>query len=235
MNDRWQKLQEAIDGRIMRERVLIFLTALAVVFMIWNYLLQLPIDNERKKIQSELDLISAERKTTETQITSLSMAAANSPVVTKRKEIVQLKQQVDEVEKKLAAMSQGLISADQLPLMLETMLKKIGELELASIQTLAATELQLLRPKEVTGTPPAEGQGTELQASELQDTGVYKHTVVVRILGGYFELVELLSSLESLNWKFYWEALDYRVEDYPEGEIELRVFTLSSEEGLLGV
>lgn len=230
MGDRWEKLQEAIDGRVMRERVLLFLTVLAVVFMIWNFLFQLPIDNERKKIQSELDLISAERKTTETQITSLSMAAANSPAVTKRKEIMQLKQQVDEVEKKLAAMSQGLISADQLPLMLETMLKKIGELELASIQTLAATELQLLKPKEATGTSSVEGQTTE-----LQDTGVYKHTVVVRILGGYFELVELLSSLESLNWKFYWEALDYRVEDYPEGEIELRVFTLSSEEGLLGV
>ena len=99
MSDRWEKLQEAIDGRVMRERVLLFLTVLAVVFMIWNYLLQLPIDNERKKIQSELDAISAERKSTETQITSLSMAAANSPVVTKRKEIAQLKQQVDEVEK----------------------------------------------------------------------------------------------------------------------------------------
>lgn len=231
MSDRWEKLQEAIDGRVMRERVLLFLTVLAVVFMIWNYLLQLPIDNERKKIQSELDAISAERKSTETQITSLSMAAANSPVVTKRKEIAQLKQQVDEVEKKLAAMSQGLISADQLPQMLETMLKKIGELELTSIQTLAATELQLVRPKEVApGMSSVEGQGTE-----LQDTGVYKHTVVVKISGGYFELVELLSSLESMNWKFYWEALDYQVDDYPKGAIELRVFTLSSEEGLLGV
>jgi MSHA biogenesis protein MshJ len=229
MSSRWEQLQESIDSRVMRERVLLFLTVLAVVFMIWNFLVQAPIDNERKKSQELLDAIASERKNIETQITSMSMAAASSPVVVKRKEINQLTQQIGEVEKKLAAMSQGLISADQLPQMLEAMLKKVGELELISIQTLAATELQLVRPKVVAaGTAPAEG-------TELQDTGVYKHMVVVRIAGGYFELIELLSSLESLSWKFYWEALNYRVDAYPRAEIELRVFTLSSEEGLLGV
>jgi MSHA biogenesis protein MshJ len=110
------------------------------------------------------------------------------------------------------------------------MLKKIGELELVSIQTLPASELQLLNPQSETVT-----SATSTGAAEMQDTGVYKHMVVVRIAGGYFELVELLTSLESLSWKFYWEALDYQVDAYPQAEIELKVFTLSSEEGLLGV
>jgi MSHA biogenesis protein MshJ len=230
MDARLVKLQEAIDGRVMRERALIFLTLLASVFMIWNFMLQAPLDNDRKKYQAELAAIATERKNTETQITSLSMAVANSPVILKRKEIAQLNEKIDEVEVRLAAMSQGLISADQLPQMLEAMLKKIGELELVSIQTLPASELQLLNPQ-----PETVNNTTSTGAAELQDTGVYKHMVVVRIAGGYFQLVELLAALEGLSWKFYWEALDYRVDHYPQAEIELRVFTLSSEEGLLGV
>jgi len=230
MDARLVKLQEFIDGRVMRERALIFLTLLAAVFMIWNFVLQAPLDSDRKKYQAELDAIATERKSIEVQITSLSMAVANSPVIVKRKEIAQLNQKIDEVEVRLAAMSQGLISADQLPQMLEAMLKKIGELELVSIQTLPASELQLLNPQ-----PETPAGGTSTDAAVMQDTGVYKHMVVVRIAGGYFELVELLASLESLSWKFYWEALDYRVDAYPQAEIELKVFTLSSEEGLLGV
>lgn len=230
MASQLEKLQEAIDSRVMRERALLFLVLLAFVFMVWNFLLQAPLDNERKKAQTELGSIATERKNVEGQITSLTMAAANSPIVAKRKEIAQLKQQIQDVETKLAAMSQGLISADQLPQMLEAMLKEVGELELISIQTLPASELKLVRP--VTDVPSVvvvEGSKAE------QDTGVYKHVVVVRIAGGYFQLLELLDSLQSLSWKFYWEALNYQVDGYPQAEIELRVFTLSSEEGLLGV
>jgi MSHA biogenesis protein MshJ len=230
MDARLVKLQEFIDGRVMRERALIFLTLLASVFVIWNFVLQAPLDDDRKKYQSELDAIATERKSIETQITNLSLAVANSPVIAKRKEIAQLNEKIDAVEIRLSAMSQGLISADQLPQMLEAMLKKIGELELVSIQTLPASELQLLNPQSETVT-----SATSTGAAEMQDTGVYKHMVVVRIAGGYFELVELLTSLESLSWKFYWEALDYQVDAYPQAEIELKVFTLSSEEGLLGV
>lgn len=231
MASQLKKLQEAVDGRVMRERALLFLTLLALVFMIWNFVLQAPLDNERKKAQTELARIATERQAVESQITTLTMAAANSPIAVKRKEIIQLKQQIQGVETRLAAMSQGLISADQLPQMLEAMLKKVGELELVSIQTLPASELKLVKsPVEASTGTVAEGVDTK-----SQDTGVYKHMVVVRIAGGYFQLVELLDSLESLSWKFYWEGLDYKVDSYPQAEIELRVFTLSSEEGLLGV
>lgn len=228
------KLQESIDARVIRERVLLFLTLLAFVFMVWNYLVQAPLDKERAKANTALNAIGMERKSIETQITSMTMAAANSPVIAKRKEIKQLTQNIQEVEARLATMSQGLISADQLPQMLEAMLKKIGELELVSIKTLPAVQLQLSKSSTETTTNTAE-EIQEGAGSESEGAGVFKHMVVVRISGGYFELMELLTALESLSWKFYWEALDYRVESYPNAEIELRVFTLSSEEGLLGV
>jgi MSHA biogenesis protein MshJ len=41
--------------------------------------------------------------------------------------------------------------------------------------------------------------------------------------------------LERLPWRFYWQDLNYSVDHYPNAEVILRVYTLSSEEGLFGV
>ena len=223
------KLQGAIDGRVLRERVLLLLTLLALVFLVWS-LLQAPIDKERNLLKSDLQKVASTRKKIETDIASLTLATANSPVVLKQKEITTLKQQIEQVEAELAGMSQGLIRADQLPQILEAMLQRIGQLQVVSIQTLPARELQLALPALESAASP----GGDKVASD-QDSGVFQHTVVVRIGGGYFELIKLLQALESLSWKFYWQSLDYRVVQYPRAEIELRVYTLSSEEGLLGV
>jgi MSHA biogenesis protein MshJ len=59
--------------------------------------------------------------------------------------------------------------------------------------------------------------------------------VLIRVAGSYAELIQLMKEMENLKWKFYWESLDYTVKQYPDAEVEIRVFTLSSEEGLFGV
>jgi len=217
------RLQEAIDGRVLRERVLLLLTVLAVLLMVWSLFVQAPVDKQRSKLKGDVELIASERKKLETDIANLTMAAANSPAVLKQKEIRALKQRINEVEAQLSNMSQGLISADQLPRILQEILSPLSRVEVLGVKTLPARQLQL------PGIAPA------ATASASADAGVYQHMVVLRIRGSYFELLALLKQLESLSWKFYWDSLNYRVDTYPAAEIEVRVFTLSSEEGLLGV
>jgi MSHA biogenesis protein MshJ len=71
--------------------------------------------------------------------------------------------------------------------------------------------------------------------SESVSAGIYKHTVVLRVSGSYFELLDFLQILESSQWHFYWEQLDYRVTNYPNADILLRVYTLGAEKGRIGV
>ena len=49
------------------------------------------------------------------------------------------------------------------------------------------------------------------------------------------QVVQFLVALERLPWRFYWQDLNYSVDHYPNAEVILRVYTLSSEEGLFGV
>lgn len=104
------RLQEAIDGRVLRERVLLLLTVLAVLLMVWSLFVQAPVDKQRSKLKGDVELIASERKKLETDIANLTMAAANSPAVLKQKEIRALEQRINEVEAQLSNMSQGLIS-----------------------------------------------------------------------------------------------------------------------------
>lgn len=226
MGPSFRNIMNQIDGRAWRERLLIFITLLAAIFMLWNFLVQVNFDREKKSLAAEAVTLSAEQQALVTQISSLTMALATDPAVAKTNELRKLSASISAIEDRLSGLSQGLIGAAQLPQMLEDVLKRTTSVKLLQVRTLAATEIQLIgvRPNESNQQTPSAG-----------GTGVYKHGVLIRVAGSYAQLIQLMTEIEALRWKFYWESLDYTVTKYPNAEIDIRVFTLSSEEGLLGV
>ncbi len=217
---RLKELQEKIDARIMRERVLIFLSASAVVFMLWNFIIQAPFDKKVQETQSQLAGLATQRTATEMQIATATQALLNDPNRLKKAQIVQLQADIAGVETQLQNTSQSLINAEQLPQLLQEVLQKTAQLTLLEVVTLPIRELHL-----------AAVNGTQ----ESSSVGVYEHVVELRVAGNYFQVLQFLTALEALPWRFYWQRLDYQVTQYPNAEIILRVYTLSSEEGLLGV
>lgn len=218
-------LQEKINARILRERVLIFLSAIAVVFMLWNFIIQAPLDKKMQDIKTQLTTAETLRTTTQTEIATLTQALLNDPDTIKKAQIVQLQADILQVENQLQSASHSLIKAEQLPQALHDALEKTSQLTLLQATTLPAHELQFL--------PLVTSENNA--ATEVQKTGVYEHVVELRVAGNYFQVVEFLTALEALPWRFYWQRMDYKVMQYPNAEIILRVYTLSSEEGLLGV
>jgi MSHA biogenesis protein MshJ len=219
-------LQEKIDARIMRERVLIFVSALAFVFMLWNFALQSSADKKIQDTQRQLNEATAQITATQTQIREAAQALLNDPNRIKQAQITQLQTDIAGVEAQLQSASQHLIKAEQLPQALQDVLQKTAQLTLLTVATLPAHELQFVTT--------AAGE-TANPASSSHSAGVYEHVVELRVAGNYFQVIQFLSALEALPWRFYWQRLDYTVTQYPNAEILLRVYTLSSEEGLLGV
>lgn len=228
MPNTMQRLMENIDNRVIRERVLIFLSLLAVTFLLWNFLLQSRFDNQRAALEMEAQRISSEQKLLESRITELTLSMANDPAIMKKTEITALDQRITDVETQLSGLSQGLISVAQLPKALEDVLQKTSAIKVLQVRTLPVDELRLAEQATISGS-------TANASEKGVGTGVYKHAVLIRVSGNYGELVQLIRQIESLPWRIYWESLDYRVTAYPDATVDIRVFTLSSEEGLLGV
>lgn len=221
------QLQEKIDARVMRERLLIFITAAAVVFMAWNFLVQLPIEKQLQESREQLALLAAQRTSLQTQITATTQSLLNDPNKPKKLQIAQLQSDIGVLETQLHSVSQNLIKADQLPHALQDVLEKTAQLTLLEVKTLPAQELQFVAVNTPTNVSPTTTD--DLRA------GVFQHVVELRVSGSFSQVVEFLIALEHLPWRFYWQSLDYSVVHYPNAEVRLRVYTLSSEEGLLGV
>ena len=222
MMESLNKIREKIDSRIMRERVLIFLTLLAAIFMLWNFV-QSTIDKKAEATQAQIDNLVTQRTAIQTQIAATTQSLLNSPNKIKNEQIEHLEENIKNLEAQLQGVSQNLIKAEQLPVALQEVLQKADQLTLLEVNTLPAEELQFVATD---GSPVADGEN---------NAGVFQHVVELRVKGSFSQVVQLLVSLENLSWRFYWQSLDYKVEQYPNAEIKLRVYTLSSEEGLFGV
>lgn len=59
---------------------------------------------------------------------------------------------------------------------------------------------------------------------------VYQHTVVVELEGTYFAVRDYLASVQRLPIGFYWQALDYQVDQHPNAVVKLTLYTLSQAE-----
>ncbi len=222
------RLQEKIDARVIRERGLIFLTALAFVFMLWNFVVQSSIDKKTQETRAQLDQLATQRTTMQTQIAAATQSLLNDPDKQKKAQITQLQADISGLENQLQSVSQNLIKADQLPQALQEVLEKTSQLILLEVKTLPAKELQFVALSTANDAQPA-------PANEETSAGVFQHVVELRVSGSYSQVVQLLVALERLPWRFYWQDLNYSVDQYPNAEVILRVYTLSSEEGLFGV
>src|SRR5690606_9229486 len=138
-----QQLMEQIDSRVLRERALIFISLLAVIFILWDLLLQSTINQTGKKLQTEQAQLLSDQQALDTKIATLTLAMASDPAIGKRKEIETFATKISAIEAQLAGMSQGLISAEQLPQVLQDVLARTQSVTLLQVRTLTATEIQL--------------------------------------------------------------------------------------------
>lgn len=234
----WKKQCAVLDEKAMRERVIIALLVLAVMWTAFNFIFFAPLEKQKATLHERLTAVEKDMKTLSALETVLAKGITNDPNAQKKKEIERLEKKLSELEQSLQALSVGLIPAEELPLALHDVLQSIGSLKLVGMETLAPSRLQLQSTELfTTATDQTSGEGREkaLEADEIEHVGVFKHSVIVALEGQYFDVVSYLRALESLPWKIYWHSIDYEVLQYPKAKVLIEVYTLSTEEGVLGV
>lgn len=72
-----------------------------------------------------------------------------------------------------------------------------------------------------------------LENKEKQDQAnnelpqIYKHGILIELSGSYTATLQYLRMLEKLPWKFYWEAMRFEIDEYPNAKISIVINTLS--------
>jgi MSHA biogenesis protein MshJ len=61
------------------------------------------------------------------------------------------------------------------------------------------------------------------------------HAIEIVIDGEYADILDYLSALEALPWKFRWTSLDLSTAGYPRNRVRIELSTLSLDSTWLGV
>ncbi len=229
-----KKLAEKINSLSVRERAIVFIGIVFVIFTIWDRYLMSPLEVEQKQLIANLNQKNAERLTLVTQFQELMKTNSNDPDADNLATLQSLRSKLIDVQANLESSTQNLVTPGDMPKVLETVLYKTDGITLRNLKSLGVKPI----------VAKAEGDSDELvdvvDASDKTLTAenidnAYRHGIRIEIEGDYFTTLEYLKNLEQLEWGFFWDNFSLSVQDYPVSNIAIEIFTLSLDEKWIGV
>jgi MSHA biogenesis protein MshJ len=214
-------LIDRYDQLSLRERIIVLVAALLLMALIWDSLFMAPLDRARKGTMQQIDALRAEISGLDMSIEALVAQGAAGPKGGSRTTADDLRADIKELDGKLAGVTSGLIAPKEMSRVLEQVLARASRLSLRALRTL---------PPEGVVAP-----GTATNPSGAPAAQIYKHTVELELSGNYLDTLYFLQALEALPWRFFWERIEYTVDQHPRGTVKLRLYTLGLDEAWIGV
>lgn len=204
----WQDLQVKFNGLPLQRRKFWFALTLLFVIYLGAWVVLAPQWQAYQAEQAKLEQQMATNRLTATQIEAIDIRLAGDPQAPLKTKLAELQTQLNEVNTRLQSETNYVSAADNREL-LKALLSSASELEVQSAQALPAERVY--------------GDG------EATAGAIYKHRLQLVLRGNYNQTFAYFKRLEQLPWSFYWQRLDYRVNEHPQAEITLEIYTLSLE------
>jgi len=228
MNEQWRTYSEKYLQLSVREQYLILLTGLVILFFVVFHFFVDPTLVANKQASSKIDRLTSSNYSLKNSIAELEVALHNDPDEATRKKIAQFEVQLAKVDAKLLTLTSDLINPIQMRHALFDLLKLEKGVSLLSFELLGAQPLLAL-----------EGQSKDASISVKQQGKVgrnlYRHGIKIKLSGRYFELQRYLKQLELLPWTFFWQDFNFKSIEYPNSELGIIIYSLSTKKEFVGV
>ncbi len=235
---KWQEYSDKFESVSSREQYLILATGLvAIIFISFS----LFIDTSLTKVEDINDKsgrLVTENQSIKSSISIFEEALTEDPNKALNKQISAYEAKVKEVDDKLLLLTSELIDPIQMRFALLDMLKVQKGVSLISFELLGANPL-MDKDGDLADKNNKEEQVTADNLednAELESTiNLYQHGIRLKLTGKYFQLRDYLTQLEAMPWKFFWKDFRYTIKEYPLGELEIELYSLSTNKEFIGV
>lgn len=207
---RWM---DRIDEFSLRERAMIFLVVIGLLYAIASMLIFEPLRKEQARLEQAISQKHEQTRNFDRQIGAI--LARNADVDQQR--IDALEARLNVLDASLFGMTKGFVSPKDMAQLVEQMLLKNRAVTLVQMESLAAA------PLFERGDTATRGGGR-----------IFKHGMRVTVRGRYPDLVNYLQALEKLPWKVFWGEVGLRVEALPYSRLTFVIYTLSLDEAWIG-
>ncbi len=215
-----------------RERLLLTVTGAVLILVLFFVMAIEPLMKQGAATTQKIQTQRQQLQTREAEVVVFTKALASDPSQPLRAEIETLRRLDLALTEQLKQKSVALMSPQKMSTVLESLLQATQTVQLVSLRSLPIEPLDLdsLAQKGSAGSAVA----PVTEKTETTQAKVYRHPFELHIQGGYQAVYDYLVALEALSSAFFWDSLEYKVTEYPQADVILRVHTLSAEEGWLG-
>ena len=231
MKEMWQRYAARIDALGLRERVLVFLGAAALLIQICYSTLLAPLSAQESAYSSQIEQDRSQTLGLQTEMRATLANAGRNPDAAKQAQLKQLKDQLATMRASLEDMQKGLVSSDRMTGLLEDILKRNNRLHLVSLHTLPVEDIAgsdaSTADKHADAAPKATASKDAL-ASPV--SGVYRHGVEIVVEGSYLDMVDYMTQLEAIPWRLYWGSARMETDNTnTKLKLTLTLYTMSLE------
>lgn len=218
---RWLAWSSRFAALQQREKLLV---AGAVVFAIlfggYSFWIE-PALLKKARLQKAIAQQQAEQAQVQAQLQAL-VTQGGDPDAPNRAVLARLQQELAAADRDIRGFDRALVSPEQAPALLQTLLARHRGLALVSLTTLPPQPL-------VAPPPPSKDDGKAAAAARAAPAGsnIYRHGIEIRIAGSYHDLLAYVSELEGGPQKLLWGGMQLAVRQYPVSELTLTVYTFS--------
>ena len=223
--EQWRQYCQKFLTITKREQYLISLTGIVVIVLL---AFNLSLDGgmqEQQRLSKKIKELTNKEKNNNQMIELLSSTLKEDVNQEVKGKIEQTKKRLSVTDEELLSLTSELIDPVQMRYALIDLLKMQQGVSLVSLQVLPAVPLV---------TSVANSKQNE-ESPKTENIGLFKHQIVIKLSGNYFQLRDYLSQLEAMKWKFFWQDFNYQLKQYPTSELEVRLYSLSTKREFIGV
>jgi MSHA biogenesis protein MshJ len=200
-------LAARIDALSLRERGILLVVALMVLYAISDRLLFAPALLQLQQRGTEITEL-------QTKLGALQARAAlfgengHDPLAQRGARIAELEAVLDEQNRHFEAQLGRLVQPQQAAPLLRDILRQQPGLSLLALDT---------------------APGAPLLGNSERGARIVRYDVDLRVEGGYLAALDYLRRLEQLPWSLFWDSFELHVQEHPKGDIRLAVYTLGQQ------
>jgi MSHA biogenesis protein MshJ len=235
MTRRWAQFVARIDALTLRERVLLFAAASAVVVLIAYFAGLGPMLAAQSTLRVQIRQQQNNLAGLDGEIEQKVKEYQRDPDARTRERLATVQAESVKLGDSLRAMQKGLVAPERMAPLIDTILRSNGRLQLVSMKTLPVGSLNDAAKADTPNAaapaatpasaalPPKADVKVEPKPGSL----LYRHGVEISVRGNYLDMINYMAALESLPTQLFWGGARLEVEEYPAARLTLTLYTLS--------
>lgn len=213
IRQRLQKIEDRINALALRERALLLLAALAVVFFLVDTLMLRPLDQRRQESRRLLDQTSDRVALLSSSVEQLASQQRTDPNAALIAERSSLQQRIQTISSDLRQLDTGLLEPGEMLALLHHLLADRADLTLLSLDKMPTEPLD---PESTVGS-------------------IFVHRFSIVFESSFSGLLDYVRVIETMPRGLYWESLKLSVPEWPTNRAEVVLYMLALDEDWLGV